>query len=226
MKRKAASPDAPQRAGAATGATRPERKTNDGTFALRQPRWARPPAARTVDAMIAAAILALVLAAAACGGSTSSSAGPSSAGAGPSPAGGGGASSAFLAQALAFARCVRAHGIPNFPDPDNNGTFSKAALQQLGVSASRLRAAENTCPLSAGPAPLTAQDQRDYLRGAACMRSHGIINFPDPVFSEGRVSFRVPASIDTRSARFTQARQICARLIPAGLPYSSNASGG
>jgi hypothetical protein len=219
MERKAASPDAYRRAGAATGTARQERVINDGR-GTRRPRWASPPTSRTVDVMIATAILALVLlATAACGGSTSSGAGPSSAGSGH-------ASSAFLAQALAFARCVRAHGIPNFPDPNVSGTFSKAALQQLGVSASRLRAAENPCPLSAGPTPVTAQDQRDYLRGAACMRSHGVINFPDPAFSEGRVSFHIPASIDTHSVRFTQARQICGRLIPAGLPYSSNASGG
>ena len=59
------------------------------------------------------------------------------------------------------------------------------------------------------------------------MRSHGITYFPDPVFSGGGVRFPAPSSnVDTTSPRFTQARQICERLIPAGLPYSGNGSGG
>ena len=41
------------------------------------------------------------------------------------PNGGGGPNAAQLqqirAQGLAFARCVRSHGVPNFPDPDSTG---------------------------------------------------------------------------------------------------------
>jgi hypothetical protein len=59
------------------------------------------------------------------------------------------------------------------------------------------------------------------------MRSHGITIFPDPVFSAGGVSFPSPPSgVDTSSPQFTRARQICQRLIPAGLPYSGSESGG
>jgi hypothetical protein len=55
------------------------------------------------------------------------------------------------------------------------------------------------------------------------MRSHGITSFPDPVFSGGGVSFPAPLpNIDTSSPQFTRARQICQRLIPAGLPYSGS----
>jgi hypothetical protein len=52
------------------------------------------------------------------------------------------------------------------------------------------------------------------------MRSHGITNFPDPVFSDGNVNLPIPSSIDTHSTQFTQAAQTCTKLIPAGLPYS------
>ena len=124
---------------------------------------------------------------------------------------------------------MRSHGVPNFPDPPQsfNGKFPGSSPQQLGVSESRIRAATGACqnllPAVQGQAPLTAQDQQDYLRAAACMRSHGITNFPDPVFSGGGVSFTIPSSsIDTRSPHFTQARQTCQRLIPAGLPYSGS----
>ncbi len=180
--------------------------------------------ARPRRAGVLAVTVGLVLLATACGGS------PSSTGSGSSPNGGGSASDR---SALAFARCVRSHGVPNFPDPPPsfNGKFPGSSPQQLGVSESRMRAGTEACqnllPAEPGPTPLTAQEQQDYLRAAACMRSHGITTFPDPVFSGGGVSFPIPSSsIDTRSPQFTRARQTCQRLIPAGLPYSGSGSGG
>jgi hypothetical protein len=177
----------------------------------------RPPRPRRTRAAAAITVMAAALLTAACGGSSSSTgtaSSPSAEGTASSPSG------------LAFARCMRSHGIPNFPDPiDSSGHFSKTVLQQLGVSGSRLRAVEDTCQnlLPAGPPPLTAQDQRDYLRAAACMRSHGVAGFPDPVFSGGSVSFPTPpAGFPTGSPQFIQARQTCERLIPAGLPYSGS----
>jgi hypothetical protein len=48
--------------------------------------------------------------------------------------------------ALAFACCMRSHGIPGWPDPDRGGHFDKSKLRQLGVSVSRVRALEEgTC---------------------------------------------------------------------------------
>jgi hypothetical protein len=126
---------------------------------------------------------------------------------------------------------MRSQGVPNFPDPPPVfiGKFPGSRPEQLGVSVSRLRVATVACwsllPAVPGPAPITAQDQQDYLRAAACMRSHGITGFPDPVFSGGSVNVPIPSSIDTSSLRFTQARQTCEKLIPAGLPYSSGSGG-
>src|SRR5438067_6036435 len=45
--------------------------------------------------------------------------------------------------ALALARCMRSHGIPNWPDPDSTGGFDKSKLRQLGVGVSRMRALED-----------------------------------------------------------------------------------
>jgi len=159
--------------------------------------------------MAAAALLA-----AACSGS------PSSTGSGGSPGAGGSANS----QALAYSRCVRAHGVPDFPDPDSNGQIPKeAAVPALrGVGDSRAKAATYACrnlnPAGQGSPTLTAQEQQDYLKAAACMRSHGITSFPDPTFPGGRANLpTIPSSIDTKSRQFTQAAQTCTRLIPAGL---------
>lgn len=134
------------------------------------------------------------------------------------------------ASAVAWIQCVRSHGVPDFPGPDSSGQIPKITSgQQVGVSDSRLNAAQGACqdlwPYQAPPT-LTDQERQDYLNAAACMRSHGITNFPDPTFSGGRVHFSIPSSIDTTSGQFTQARQTCTRIIPAGLPYSSGSGGG
>ena len=179
----------------------------------RPPRRAR--AAGVITVMAAAAVLA-----AACSGGTSST------GSGGSPTAGGSANSP---SAVAYSRCVRAHGVPNFPDPGSNGQIPELAAKSAfrEVSNSRARAAANACanlyPAGQGSPTLTAQEQQDYLRAAACMRSHGITNFPDPTFPGGHASLpAAPSSIDTKSRQFTQAAQTCRKLIPAGLPYSGS----
>jgi hypothetical protein len=125
---------------------------------------------------------------------------------------------------------MRAHGVPNFPDPDSSGQIPKDAVISAlrSVSDSQSQAAGNACehlaPAGLGPAPasITTQDQQYYLRAAACMRSHGITNFPDPVFSGGSVHFSIPSSIDNTSQQYVQAKQSCEKLIPAGLPDSGS----
>jgi hypothetical protein len=46
---------------------------------------------------------------------------------------------------LAYSRCMRSHGVPNFPDPDGSGRLPKESVQQLKVSDSRLQTAQKTC---------------------------------------------------------------------------------
>ena len=157
-----------------------------------------------------------------------SSGGPSSAGASGSPQAGGSANSS---SGLAYSRCVRAHGVPDFPDPGSGGQLSKEAVVTAlrAVSDSRAEAATGACarlnPAGQENPILTAQEQQDYLRAVACMRSHGITGFPDPTFPGGRLNLQIPASIDTTSRQFTRAAQTCTKLIPAGLPHSSGSGG-
>ena len=127
--------------------------------------------------------------------------------------------------ALAFARCMRAHGLTGWPDPDGSGHFDKSKIRQL-YSDSQIRSVQDKfcaqlLPATSADQTISPQEQQDYLAAAACMRSHGISGFPDPTFSDGHVSTNIPPSIDTNSAQFVQAAQICTKLIPAGLPYSS-----
>jgi hypothetical protein len=122
---------------------------------------------------------------------------------------------------------VRSHGVPDFPDPGSNGQIpndAKRALREVSDSVAKAAtyACRNLNPAGQGSPPLTAQGQQDYLRAAACMRSHGFANFPDPTFPGGRMNIFIPSSIDTKSRQFTQAQQTCARFVPAGLRYSGS----
>ena len=125
---------------------------------------------------------------------------------------------------------MRSHGVPNFPDParQRRGSLRKVSYSAFrAVSNSQVEAAQNDCRhlLPAGGSlsgqasqPVTAQDQQDYLKAAGCMRSHGITNFPDPIFSGGNVSFpRCPPGIEPQSTQFNQARR--------DLPESSSPRG-
>jgi hypothetical protein len=48
---------------------------------------------------------------------------------------------------LAFARCLRSHGFPNFPDPSGSGQLSREMLAQAGVNLAQpaVRQAADAC---------------------------------------------------------------------------------
>jgi hypothetical protein len=49
------------------------------------------------------------------------------------------------AAALGFARCVRAHGISGFPDPDATGQFPETQMRGLGKGTPQFDAAQQAC---------------------------------------------------------------------------------
>ena len=64
-------------------------------------------------------------------------------------------------------------------------------------------------PASERPAPgpvITAADRTDYLKAAACMRTHGYPDFPDPTFQNNTVQANVPSSINQDSSRSSALR--------------------
>ena len=123
--------------------------------------------------------------------------------------------------ALAFARCMRSHGLPKWPDPISGGVFDKTTLRQTGYSVSQVRAVEDgPCNHLLGGVShqgptITAADRVDYLKAAACMRTHGFPGFPDPTFQDtaSRPSRRASAG----SSRFGNGDLY--KLIP-GLPHT------
>jgi hypothetical protein len=111
---------------------------------------------------------------------------------------------------IAFAACMRSHGVPDFPDPK---VTSRGEITSIPDSDSpRFTAALNVCrkflPDSVPSPGQQAQEQAELLRFAACMRAHGVPEFPDPTVSGGRAHFP-EGEIPRGSPRFAAAKKAC-----------------
>ena len=109
---------------------------------------------------IAAVVLCLATFAAACGVSPSPSTGSASG-------------------SLAYAQCMRAHGVRKFPDPTGTGQF---VLTGIDTHSAEFQAALAACKATyAGAASgQNTSAPADGLKFARCMRAHGVANFADP----------------------------------------------
>jgi hypothetical protein len=112
------------------------------------------------DGCIAAVLLCLAIFAAACGGSPSGS-------------------TESAASNLAYAQCMRAHGVRNFPDPTVTGQF---VLTRIDTHSARFQSALAACKATyaGGASGQNTSAPADGLKFARCMRVHGVPNFPDP----------------------------------------------
>lgn len=155
----------------------------------------------------------LALSAAACGSNPSPSAGRSASPGGPNSSG-----------QVAFSRCVRSHGVPNFPDPSASGEIPKDAPQQLGVTASRLEAAQRACshllPISQPTPAVRQQVLAQSVRFSQCVRTHGVPNFPDPA-GNGRIPDPASLGINQGSPQFQSANKACGKWRPPYIPSNA-----
>ncbi len=120
-------------------------------------------------------------------------------------------------QALAFSRCVRSHGVPNFPDPNSSGNLP-ASSKQIAHNSPQFAAAANDCRHllpNSGNGPTPAQWQQilgDMVKFARCVRHHGMPNWPDPTYdTHGRPVFNV--DIDPTSLQFSTEIDACQHLL-------------
>jgi hypothetical protein len=191
----------------------------DPTRSLHRPRSRRR---ALLLASALAGLAGLSLLATACGGSPASHVaqlGSTTNQTRTSPSSTTSAQSAHPNAALAFARCMRSHGVPNFPDPNPEGDFPPF---HAGVSKQTSAAANDNCKhlLSSGGSTGTPQQRQQKfafaLKVAQCLRRHGFPNFPDPTASgQG-----LPPGIDTNSPQFQAAEANCEKQArkAVGLP--------
>ncbi len=164
---------------------------------------------RPLRAAAAAALALTTLLAAACGGGSPSAA----PGASPGPGN--------VQQLDAFAKCMRDHGVTDFYFANSPGTSNTATELSImghyvpGVNpqTAQFRAAMKTCKHllpGGGPHKMTRQQIESQVKFAACMRSHGFPDYPDPDVQNGMVVTQpLPSDIDTSSAQFQAAQQTC-----------------
>jgi hypothetical protein len=154
-------------------------------------------------AVVPIAAAGIVLLAAACGGGSN----PLSA-----------AGSPDVQEALAYAKCMRSHGAPNWPDPNSQGQFAKTASDsaEFRAPASAYQACGHLLP-DHGQIPPAVQHQVTLLalKFAGCMRSHGIPDFPDPAGSG--FEFVRPAGFNPQSPQAQAAQQACRKYSNAAV---------
>ncbi len=154
-----------------------------------------------------AAALGLAVLAAGCGASN----GPGIAGSGP-----------HEAKFLAYARCMRSNGVSDFPDPTTppggGVAFSIHAGpgSDLNPNNPTFKAANQACRtlLPGGQQAPTQPSPKitEEVRWARCLRSHGVLRFPDPN-SQGAFD---SSKFDPTSPAFQSASKACMSLRPTG----------
>lgn len=95
------------------------------------------------------------------------------------------------------------------------GSGSKAAVASLG---SKSPATSTTIAPASGGASPPAAAYSQLLKYSACMRSHGLAQFPDPSLQSGggiRLEIGPGNGIDPSSPQFKAAQSACQRLLPA-----------
>jgi hypothetical protein len=112
---------------------------------------------------------------------------------------------------------MRAHGVPDFPDPRVAGGFSEVALDRVNISAPAYGEAFNQCdPLlpNAGQ-PTRAESAATLIKAvkvAKCMRAHGV-NMPDPSLqSNGQLEFSM-ANVNTNAPDFDRVGTLCQKKV-------------
>jgi hypothetical protein len=166
---------------------------------------------RTPAAAAAVPAAVVAIAVAACGGGAPHASAQSPYGPKSSPA--------------AMSRCMRAHGLTDFPDPRpgpdgavgfpggvivggdgslvvDGVTFAGPVYQKAKVACAEY------LPPSGGPPKLTAAEVKQQVDVAACMRRNGVPGFPDPTSNPGAGPRTLP-SVMTNSPAFDHALQVC-----------------
>jgi hypothetical protein len=167
------------------------------------------------------ALIASALLIAACGGSNSSSSSSAKPGA---------ATTGFAGKAVAYAACMRSHGLPGYPDPQvsesgNHGSIklSPGGLARTAAFRSASRACGHLRPDGGAPAAISPQEQAQDLEYVRCMRSHGVPSFPDP---DHDGVFTLPSGIDQQAPRFQRATQACTQSQPSSISINNQPPGG
>ncbi|MGD9701709.1 MAG: hypothetical protein AB7Q42_11810 [Acidimicrobiia bacterium] len=138
---------------------------------------------------------------------------------------------------VAFARCMREHGI-DVPDPQTAGGQGGGVMIEVGddIDRDEMAAAQEACePLMEDavgsfepPDPEEVERmQEQMLEFSQCMREHGV-DMPDPVFSGDGVTVEITggAESDADPDEMREAQEACQDELGAGVPFAISVESG
>jgi hypothetical protein len=98
-------------------------------------------------------------------------------------------------KAVKFAECIRAHGVSDFPDPNEKNQFEYGVSVTPAVWDKATAACKDLQPPGTLSGKRTPKQQSASLRFAQCIRDNGVKDFPDPVNGEPLVNtYKIPSS--------------------------------
>jgi len=98
-------------------------------------------------------------------------------------------------KAVKFAGCLRANGVPHFPDPEPNGDTNFGVDVTRAVWMKAVDACKSLKPPGALSSKRTPKQQSASLRFAQCVRKNGVKDFPDPVNGEPLIdTYKIPSA--------------------------------
>jgi len=112
--------------------------------------------------------------------------------------------------AVAFAQCMRSHGVTNFPDPQGGHFLISGAAQH----SPNFQPAVQACQHLLGPNGASnggGSNNSRLLSFAHCMQTHGVPKFPDPTAGGG---IGLPQGVDPNSPSFQHAWHQCQSKLP------------
>ena len=128
-----------------------------------------------------------------------------------------------MSGALAYANCMRSHGVPDFPDPNGQGEFQLHTIFENGratkgadldPSSPVFQAGERACGSlgSAGRQVTKAQEARAFqqaLQAAACMRANGVPDYPDPTGNSQAIHASSGSDLNPANPTFQAVSTLC-----------------
>jgi hypothetical protein len=132
----------------------------------------------------------------------------------------GGGLTAHYQQLVRFTECMRSHGEPNIDAVDNGTGVGLRLTNHVDPNSPQFKAATRACAAYAPPGiasggnPTKLRQELDAF--AACMRSHGVPNYPDPKITasgsggHNKVSVQIGGpGINMKSPQAQRATQAC-----------------
>lgn len=131
---------------------------------------------------------------------------------------------------ISMSKCMRAHDVPNFPDPRSGPQGSSGGVGWPGggpmmissdvllIMGQRLsgpavaeaaKACKEYMPPGGPPPALTESQRQAEIAHAQCMRTHGLPNFPDPTFAGPHEQLSLPPGLSPDSPAVQNAAKAC-----------------